>query len=108
MDATSTNLTGVIVECGIDNDDLRDFVGKSLPQWLSEHSKTTMVVRENGDHELVPIEVHLTHLELVNDGWNHRFNFRGTTHVDGVERGVHGHLMMRGITASSNRGVIQG
>lgn len=108
MDATSTNLTGVIVECGIDNDDLRDFVGKSLPLWLSEHGTTTMVVRENGNHELVPIQVRLTYLELVNDGWNDRFNFRGSTHVDDVERGVHGHLRMRGITASSNRGMIQG
>jgi len=108
MDATSTNLTGVIVECGIDNEDLKDLVGKSLPQWLGEHGRTTMVVRENGDHNLVPISVRLTHLELVNDGWNHRFNFRGSTHVDGVEHGVDGHLMMRGITASSHRGMIKG
>ncbi len=107
MDATETNLTGVIVECGIDDEALRGLVGMSTPAWLERHGKTKLVIRENQVHDLVPVDVELVHLELVPDGFNDKFHFRAQAWVDNRQRALTGELQMSAPNRS-NRGLVKG
>lgn len=107
MDATSTNLTGVIVECGITNEALRDFIGTPSPTWLERYGKTKMVIRENQVHDLVEVEVHLMRLELDNDGWNDSFHFAAVALAEEGQRGIDGLIQMTR-PGRQTRGFVQG
>lgn len=107
MDATEANLTGVIVECGITDEALRDFIGTPTPTWLQRHGKTKLVIRENQVHDLVEVDTELVHLELVSDGFNDKFHFRAQACVDDRQRAMSGELHMSAPNRS-NRGLVKG
>ncbi len=101
----TTNITGVIMEHSVSDVTFKDVIGRSMPDWLNKHGKVTVTVRENGDHNLVVLELELTDIRLLTeDGWNNSFSYRAIVRGgprDRIGQTVDGKIIMQSAGGTS-------
>ena len=109
MSEETTNITGVIVEQSIPTDAFKDVIGETMQGWLERYGKVKVTVRENHNHDLVPLELQFDYFMLVPGTlWNATFDYRGSVcggPMDGQR--VEGQIDMEAPANSSSYGVLR-
>jgi hypothetical protein len=108
MGEETTNITGVIVECGIPTEAFKDVIGETMPNWLERYGKVKVTVRENHNHDLVPLDLELDYFMLVpGTTWNASFDYRGQVRGGSMDgQRVEGQINMEAPASSSHYGVL--
>jgi hypothetical protein len=110
MGDEATNITGVIVECSIPTDAFKDVIGKTMQNWLDRYGKVKVTVRENHNHDSVPLELELDYFMLVPGTlWNATFDYRAIVRggpEDRIGQRVEGKIDMEAPANSSYYGVL--
>jgi hypothetical protein len=110
MDEKTTNITGVIVECSIPTAAFKDVIGETMQGWLKRYGRVKVTVRENHNHDLVPLDLEFDYFMLVPGTlWNATFDYRAVVRggpEDRIGQSVEGQINMEAPASSSHYGVL--